>query len=240
MATYRRRSSTRIDLVVFDMAGTTIQDRGEVLRAFAGALRELQISVTEEELRPWRGASKREVLRAWVERQFGPEHPDGSARVERAYASFRQRLEVSYAQNGVRAMPGAEETFGWLRERGIRIALTTGFHRQVTDLILQRVGWEQGAVDATVCSDEVARGRPAPYMIFRAMEATGVTGVRRVVKVGDTALDLMAGANAGAGGVVAVLSGSQTEEQLAGVDHTHIIPSVAELPGLLQEAFGLS
>jgi hypothetical protein len=36
---------------------------------------------------------------------------------------------------------------------------------------------------------------------------------------------------------VGVLSGSYRIEGLGGVEHTHIIPSVAELPGLLERAF---
>jgi phosphonatase-like hydrolase len=223
-----------LELVVFDMAGTTIEDSGQVMAAFTAALRVNQVSATEEEIQSWRGASKREVLRHFVERQFGRDDPDNATRIERAYAEFRRCLERAYRTQGAHAIDGADRTFTWLRERGVKIALTTGFYRQVTEIILEATGWGQGAVDATICSDEVPQGRPAPYMIFRAMELTGVIDVRRVVKVGDTALDLLAGTNAGARGVVGVLSGSQTIEQLGSVAHTHIIPSVADLPRLLR------
>lgn len=222
-----------IDLVVFDIAGTTIEDRGQVMNAFKAALRENQILVSEEELQTWRGASKREVVRFFVEQRFGPDDPGNVMRVESAYGDFCRRLESDYANNGVRIIPGVEGTFAWLCERGIKIALTTGFYRKVTDIILHAAGWFEGVIDASICSDEVPKGRPAPFMIFHAMEATGVTDVRRVVKVGDTVLDLMAGKNAGVRGVVGVLSGSQSIEQLGSVAHTHIIVSVAELPTLL-------
>lgn len=222
-----------IELVVFDMAGTTIEDGGQVLDAFAVALRKQQISVTAADLQSWRGASKHEVLRAFVERQFGPNALDYDWRVDQAYTDFRRALEASYARAGARAVQGAEQTFGWLKERGIKIALTTGFYRQVTDVILASVGWEAGTIDASICSDDVTQGRPAPYMIFRAMEATGVTNVRKVAKIGDTLLDLLAGQNAGAGMLVGVLSGSGTRQTLQDVDQAQIIPSVADLPGLL-------
>lgn len=225
----------RLELVVFDMAGTTIVDSGQVIAAFTAALSASQVSATEEEIQSWRGASKREVLRHFVERQFGRDDPDNAKRIERAYAEFRRCLERAYRTQGARAIDGADKAFAWLRERGVRIALTTGFYRQVTDIILEAVGWSPDVVDGTVCSDEVPQGRPAPYLIFRAMELTGAIDVRRVVKVGDTALDLMAGTNAGARGVVGVLSGSQTVEQLGSVEHTHIISSVADLPRLLRE-----
>ena len=160
------------------------------------------------------------------------------SRIEFTYADFRERLERRYANEGVRAVAGAERTFTWLRDRGVKIALTTGFYRKVTDIILRAIGWHEGLTDASICSDDVPQGRPAPFMIFRAMEATRVTDVRRVVKVGDTALDLLAGANAGVRGVVGVLSGQQGIAQLGGVEHTHIISSVADLPGLLADATG--
>jgi phosphonatase-like hydrolase len=227
---------TRLELVIFDVAGTTIQDTGQVLNAFTTALREHQIAVTMEELQKWRGASKREVLHHFIARQFGRDHPDNPALVDRAYADFCARLESSYIDSGVQTIAGVEDTFAWLREHGIKIALTTGFYRKVTDIILEGAGWSPGVIDTSVCSDQVPQGRPAPYMIFQAMEETGATDVRKVIKVGDTALDLQAGTNAGLRGVVGVLSGSQGVEKLGSETHTHIIPSVSELPRLLETA----
>jgi len=226
-----------VDLVVLDMAGTTIEDHGEVLTAFKSALRKNQISISDDFLQKWRGASKKEVLRQVIEGQFGKESPDNPKRIDQAYGDFRHFLEDLYAREGIRPIPGAAETFKWLRERNIRIALTTGFYRKVTDMILRQVGWNSGAVDASICSDEVPRGRPAPYMIFRALEATRTTDVRRVVNVGDTALDLLSACAAGVRGNIGVLTGSQTIAHLGSVRHTHILPSVAELPGLMEKDF---
>ena len=71
-------------------------------------------------------------------------------------------------------------------------------------------------------------------MIFRAMEAAGVSSVAEVMNVGDTPLDLQAGANAGVAYVVGVLTGLHGEDRLRREPHTHIIPSVAELPDLIE------
>ncbi|HET6258112.1 MAG TPA: HAD family hydrolase [Pseudonocardia sp.] len=72
--------------------------------------------------------------------------------------------------------------------------------------MLAAIGWRVGEqLDAVVCADEVAAGRPAPDMIERAMELTGVTVPARVLVAGDTVLDVRAGHAAGAGVVVAVL-----------------------------------
>jgi phosphoglycolate phosphatase-like HAD superfamily hydrolase len=69
------------------------------------------------------------------------------------------------------------------------------------------------------------------------MEAARATDVRRVLNVGDTTLDLLSAFNAGVRGNVGVLTGSQTIAQLGIVQHTHILPSVAELPELLEKEF---
>jgi phosphonatase-like hydrolase len=122
--------------------------------------------------------------------------------------------------------------FDWLRRRNVRIALNTGFDRTITGLLLDALGWREGVVDAVVCGDEVRQGRPAPYLIFRAMEAAGATSVHRVMNVGDTELDLRAGWNGGVGWNVGVTSGAHPRERLEQAPHTHLIESVASLPEL--------
>jgi phosphonatase-like hydrolase len=221
------------DLTVFDLAGTTIRDGGQVAEAFRSTLRAVGLELTDEELRPWRGASKRRALEHFLEwRGAGV----ARERLEEVYAQFRDRLGQLFAAEGVQPIDGAEEAFAWLRGRGVRVALTTGFDRAITDLLLGAAGWDGRAVDAVVCGDEVPLGRPAPYMIFRAMERTGVVSVHRVVNVGDTVLDLESGWNAGAGLNIGVLSGAHALEQLRQAPHTHLLPSVADLPGVLAAA----
>lgn len=227
-----------IRLVIFDVAGTIIEDRGEVVSAFQAALQKNGIAAGEDQLREWKGAAKREVIRRFVEQHSQASNstdPEGQmdGRVERIYSDFRKHLESHYLRQGVVPIPGAQAAFDWLRERGICLATTTGFYRQVSDLILQKAGWEK-IFDANICSDDVPRGRPAPYMIFRAMEVTGVTDVAQVINVGDTPLDLQAASNAGVRGV-AVLTGVHTAERLRQERHTHIVASVAALPGLFEE-----
>jgi len=220
-----------LELVIFDLAGTTVEDRGQVPEAFAAALAEHGIEVTPEQVKAVRGASKRQALLSLI-----PAGPHRVHLADEAYASFRAHLAQSFASKGVRAIPGAEMVFRWLRERDVRVALNTGFDRETTSLLLGALGWTDGVVGAVACGDEVPQGRPAPYLIFRAMEATGATSVHRVANVGDTALDLLAGHNAGVRWNIGVLSGAHDRLTLAGAPHTHLLPSVAEVPGLWSAA----
>lgn len=221
-------SIQHVELVVMDMAGTTVHDAGEVPAAFTAALAAHGIAISADEIAGGRGASKREVIRRLVERHR-PDAPPSLA--GEAYDGFRTALAERYGA-GVRAVEGAEDVFDWLRRRGVRIALNTGFDRTITDLLLDSLGWRDGVVDAVVCGDEVRQGRPAPYLIFRAMEAAGAASVHRVMNVGDTELDLRAGWNAGVAWNVGVLSGAHPRERLEGAPHTHLIESVASLAEL--------
>lgn len=218
-----------IALVVFDMAGTTIEDSGQVPEAFTIVLRKHGIEITEDALRGVRGASKRDAIRHFV----ALHHKTGiDALTDRIFNDFRDCLAQLFQAGGVKPVAGAADTFDWLRQQGIKIALNTGFDRLTTDLIIDSVNWKSGVADAIICGDDVALGRPAPYLIFRSMEATGVTSVHQVMCVGDTVLDMQAGRNAGARCVVGVLSGAHTKEQLEKEPHTHLIASVADLPAV--------
>ena len=216
-----------IRLVIFDVAGTIVEDRGEVLSAFSAALERHGIAHDTAELKEWKGASKQEVIRHFVRRQAGPEVSESA--VAAVYADFRTGLERHYRDQGVLPIAGAAETFQWLRERGILTATTSGFYREISDLILELAGWSD-IFAARISSSDVPMGRPMPYMIFRAMEAAGVTSVHEVINVGDTPLDLQAGTNAGVREVVGVLTGVHGKDRLQCEPHTALLASVADLP----------
>lgn len=216
-----------IELVVFDMAGTTVADGGQVPAAFTATLRRYGVDVDAGDLRAIRGASKREALRRLL-----PAGAGSDDRAAEAFEYFREELAARFAREGVRAIAGAEETFQWLRARGIRVALNTGFDRDTTRLLLAALDWTDGRVDAVVCGDDVARGRPAPDLILRAMEATGVRDANAVASAGDTVLDLQAGHHAGVRWNIGVLSGAHDRAALGAAPHTHLIASVAQVPDL--------
>lgn len=220
----------KLELVIFDLAGTTVEDRGQVPEAFTATLAEQGIQITPDQITSVRGLSKRQALY-----QLIPAGPERGRLVGQAYASFRAHLAHKYECEGVLAIAGAESVFRSLRERDIRVAVNTGFDREITELVLRTLGWAEGVVDAVVCGDDVPQGRPAPYLIFRAMEKTSASSVHRVANIGDTVLDLQAGYNAGVRWNIGVLSGAHDRQTLQSAPHTHLLPSVAELPHLWAE-----
>ena len=217
-----------IRLVVSDMAGTTVHDGGEVAVAFSAALADHGIEASTAQISAVRGASKREA----IARLTAPKYGNDAARVEAVYASFKSHLQRVFTREA-KPVTGAPEIFAWLKQHNIKLALNTGFDRDITGILLAALNW-QGVADAVICGDDVKLGRPAPYMIFRAMELTGVGSVHEVLNVGDTVSDLQAAHNAGVALNVAVLSGAHKREQLEREPHTHLIDSIAALPTLLQ------
>ena len=102
------------------------------------------------------------------------------------------------------------------------------------------LGWvRDGLVDCSAHVQSVPgeRGRPAPFMIFYAMEQLDVQSVHEVIKIGDTPADMLEGRNAGCLGVVGVLSGPRPVTAWGKYWHTHVIPSVKELPELIESEF---
>ncbi len=222
-----------IKLVIFDIGGTIIEDKGEVITSFAAALAANGLAASEAELKEVKGSSKRDVIKKFVERQWGKDAAGNEDRICKAYGDFKSELESKFSNGGVNPIAGAGATFAWLKAQGIGCATTTGFYRSITDRILSSTGWGDKFV-ANICSDDVKDGRPAPYMIFRAMEAARVDDVRQVLNVGDTPLDLQAGKRAGVLGVIGVMSGIHKQDRLLKESPSHLIVSVAELPALIE------
>lgn len=224
---------SKVRLVIFDIGGTIIEDHGEVVASFRSALAANGVAASEMEIRELKGSSKRDVIKRLVERQWGKEDADNPDRILKAYGEFRGELESRFSKAGVTPIPGAESSFAWLKAHDIVCATTTGFYRSLRDRILDSAGWRE-TFAANICSDDVAVGRPSPYMIFRAMEASGIDDVRQVLNVGDTPLDIQAGTRAGVLGVIGVLSGVHKEGRLLQESPSHVIPSVADLPSLIE------
>jgi phosphonatase-like hydrolase len=219
------------ELVVTDFAGTAMREEGAVLEAYRLALREHDIPFEEGDLAARRGASKRGVFRELAARARPGQ--DSTAVADRALATFEAALRREYETGEVREVEGAEAALRTLKGAGIKLALTSGFDRELVDLLVGRLGWGE-LFDRVLASDDAPAGRPAPYLIYRAMIELGVHDVGRVAVVGDTPLDLQAATNARAGWVIGVLSGAHGLETLGATPHTHLLPSIASLLSLFQ------
>lgn len=237
-----------IELVVFDMAGTTIRDNHEVEKCFAEAAKQVGLKVTDKEILAAQGWSKRFVFETFWSNQMGAGHPELEAQVDSSYEVFKDILESYYIANPVVPTEGCLEAFAYLRDQGIKIALTTGFYRKVALIILYKLGWTKGLdndfismgnsaiIDMSITSDEVKNGRPHPDMIQKAMAQFGITNPERVINIGDTPSDLESGKRAGCYLSLGVSNGTHSLQALSACPNDGILSSLKSLPGLLETA----
>ncbi|OBG80893.1 haloacid dehalogenase [Mycobacterium sp. E802] len=225
-------STERISLVVFDMAGTTVEDSGLVQQSFLAADRHAGLSKTD--------ADRDEMLR-YVSETMGQSkitvfrHLAGGD--EEQAQTANKEFERCYAQlvseGNCSPIPGAEDVITSLRSSGVKTALTTGFAKETQSAIIDALGWQKLA-DIVLCPGEGVRGRPYPDMPLTALLRTETDSVRSMIVVGDTSSDVISGLRAGALAAVGVLTGAHDTAALSGAGATHIIDSVAALPGLVE------
>ncbi|MBL7697532.1 MAG: HAD hydrolase-like protein [Chitinophagaceae bacterium] len=222
--------STR--LIILDMAGTTVADDDAVAIAFQRSFARYGYNISREEVNPLMGYKKTFAIKKVLETRSVRVTED---LINKIHTDFVDEMVDHYQTSPeVKPAPGTENILVWLKERGIRVAMNTGFPRQIADVIVDRFQWvEKNLVDEYIASDEVEHGRPFPDMIERLMQSGGITDSKEVVKVGDTEVDINEGKNAGCGVVVAITSGAFTRNQLEQYKPDHIIDSLEELQHII-------
>src|SRR5260221_9594364 len=150
-----------IELVIFDMAGTTVRDDDAVSICLRQAL-DAKTSVTRDEVIVVMELPKPIAIRLLLEQKLSGTAAVTNTMVESVYQDFLGRMLQHYrTARGIGPMPHTLETFHQLKHAGVRLALDTGFSRPIVDAILERLNWKKGGLlDATVASDEVKNGRP--------------------------------------------------------------------------------
>lgn len=239
----------KIRMVMFDLAGTTVDDDTSVRDCLYKAAQEFNLQTTPEEVLLNMGTNKIHLYQFLLARQRGRnieikdfntiDDPESYEEVLPIYERYTE-LMIDHYRRECREVPGAADTFRWCHEHGIKVATDTGFHREITNAIMDSLGWvRDGLVDLAVDVEYVPGqiGRPAPFMIYYAMLQLNVQSIHEVIKIGDSPADMLEGRNAGCRGVIAVLSGPRPIAALGKYWHTHVIPSVADLPALIESEF---
>ena len=216
----------KIALVIFDMAGTTVNDEVNgaplVLRCYSEAFNSYGVNVPIEVLNEQRGRDKLTVIK-----ELGGENS------QQIYDKFLRLLSENVRK--VREIEGSSETFRFLRDHSVKVELSTGFPEDIAEAIIDHLEWQKnGLVDGWVCSEQVGVSRPNPAMILEAMKKHNVNDKRTVIKVDDTATGIKEGRNAGVI-TVGVLTGTQSIQRLHSADPDIILKSVKDLPEFLLE-----
>ena len=224
-----------IELVVFDMAGTTVDEDNVVYKTVREAINSAGYQFTQQQVQEaGAGKEKSQAIRD-VLALDGNEHT--AEEVASIFAEFKSRLANAYDKLDVKEQPGASDLFSALRSRGVKVVLNTGYDRSTAEKLIAKIGWSVGPdIDGLVTASDVSNGRPAPDMIHLAMKQSGVASAESIVKIGDSQIDIEEGKNAGCGRTYGITTGAQTEVMLMAASPSGVIQSLSELLPLIADS----
>ena len=224
-------------LVVMDMAGTTVNDFGLVQQAAIDAMKwKLNIDISMDQANKVMGIPKKMAFEQLCSLNKTAVTPNI---IDELVSKFNEQLMEQYADKGkIELMPYAAELFEHIKASGSKLYLNTGFNREVASVIVANLGLES-IIDGYIGSDEVSVGRPQPDMIRLAMKRAGVQYSHYVMKVGDTVSDLYEGFSAGCAWNIGVLTGANTYDELRTAPYSQILSNLQPLIAYFPKNSGL-
>jgi phosphonatase-like hydrolase len=218
-------------MVVFDMAGTTVDEDNIVYKTLRRAIADHGYAYTlDQVLAEGAGKEKLQAIKSIL--SIDKNCDDGISTA--IYDHFLILLNEEYAHLEVRPQPHAEETFHILKQNKILVVLNTGYDADTALSLIKKLRWEQGiAYDLLVTASDVKNGRPHPDMILHAMQNFGIHESGEVIKVGDSAIDIEEGKNARCALTIGVTTGAHTSHQLSLANPDFIISDLSELPKII-------
>jgi phosphonoacetaldehyde hydrolase len=215
----RAEKMNKVEGVILDWAGTTV-DFGcfAPVHVFLQIFKDAGVEVTMEEARAPMGMLKKDHIRTMlqmprIKRLWEEKYGRGCNEkdVDDLYASFEPLLLTSLKEY-TQPLPEVIETVKALRKKGLKIGSTTGYTDSMMKIVTEGAKEKGYEPDYWITPDSTdSHGRPYPYMIFRNIEALGLTAPWKVVKVGDTASDIKEGLQAGVWSVGVVVGSSQMQ-----------------------------
>jgi phosphonatase-like hydrolase len=216
-----------IKMVVFDMAGTTVDENNVVYKTLMYAINEKGVDVTlDEVLAEGAGKEKLQAIRSILALRRIEDEKFAQTIFER----FLVLLDDAYSSQEIFEQPHATSVFKALRVNNIAVVLNTGYNRKTAEALVKKLNWEPGVdFDDLITASDVELNRPNPDMIHLAMRRLGIADADEVVKVGDSAIDIEEGKNAGCGLSIGITTGAHTPEQLTRANPDYIIGDLIEL-----------
>ena len=216
------------------MAGTTVNENNIVYKTLQRAINDKGFDVTlEQVLSEGAGKEKLQAIKSIL--AVYTQNRDEKIAHE-IYQNFLVQLANAYDTFDILPKENAEELFEQLRRRNIRVVLNTGYNRETAQSLIKKLRWTKRIeFDGLVTASDVHNNRPQPDMIQLAMTEFGIQDPAEVVKVGDSAIDIEEGKNAGCGLSIGITTGAHTFEQLKAAQPDYIIDDLIELLPLLDK-----
>lgn len=219
-------------MIVFDMAGTTVDEDNVVYKTLQDAIVHYSYPVSLDQVLEF-GAGK-EKLQAIIDILENTGFEVSPENIDLIFAYFIDKLAKNYDTLDVKPLPDVERTFKHLKERNIKVVLNTGYNRKTAESLIVKLGWEESnQFDLLITASDVNNNRPRPDMILLAMSKLNILDPKKVLKVGDSTVDIQEGQNAECLLSIGITSGAHTREQLREADPDFIINNVSELLGII-------
>ncbi len=221
-------------MVVFDMAGTTVNENNVVYKTLQNAINEEGFSFTlNQVLDQGAGKEKLQAIKS-VLRVFGNNENEQLA--EKIFQNFKNKLVIAYDTIEILPQNNAVELFKVLKENGVYVVLNTGYDFQTANSLINKLGWVKGEhYDGLITASDVKQNRPQPDMILLAMDRFQISDPTEVVKVGDSTIDIEEGKNAGCKYNIGITTGAHTKAQLAMAHPDFILDDLLELLPVLEK-----
>jgi phosphonatase-like hydrolase len=222
-----------IKLVVFDMAGTTIDEDNVVYKCLHQAILPNIPNLTLENVLLHGAGKEKKTAVMDICAEYGPVMTPED--IELMFEQFKMRLAKAYDEFPLKLYHDARDLFIWLKAKGIKIAFNTGYDRLTAEKILKKANVEVGRdIDILVTASDVHRNRPYPDMIYRCCDITAVNPSESI-KIGDSAIDIEEGKSAGAKLTIGITTGAQTRDQIAKASPDFIIDALSELKAIIEK-----
>jgi phosphonatase-like hydrolase len=146
-----------VRMVVFDMAGTTVDEDNVVYKTLQKTINERQFDFTlDEVLAEGAGKEKLQAIRSIL---ASKEMSDETLATD-IFGTFLQQLEVAYQTLDVKEQRHASDAFKELKERNIYVVLDTGYNRETAESLIKKIGWEKGVhFDLLVTASDVNQNK---------------------------------------------------------------------------------
>jgi len=221
-------------MVVFDMAGTTVDEDNVVYKTLRKAINEAGFDFSlDQVLTEGAGKEKLQAIKSVLSVYGGI---DNDSQANEIFENFKVLLTTAYETMEIKEQPGASETFESLKNRDVKVVLNTGYNRETASSLIQKLGWSVGQqIDGLVTASDVSRNRPNPDMILVALQNFNITDPTTVIKVGDSIIDVEEGRNAGCAINIGITTGAHTRAQLESIHPEYIIDSLPELIAIIDQ-----
>ena len=222
-----------IQLVVFDMAGTTIDEENLVYKCLHYSILPFIPQLTLDNVLLYGAGKEKKTAITDICKVFAPQIIIDE--IDAMFEDFKMKLAKAYDEYPLRLYSDGRDVFSWLKKKGIKVAFNTGYDRGTAEKILTKADVIIGKdIDYLVTASDVSRNRPYPDMILQCCLLADVDPTT-AIKVGDSAIDIEEGKSAGCALTIGITTGAQSREQIIVASPDYIIDSLTELKKIVEQ-----